>query len=129
MTAAVGSVYGPEAGKAFDPLWKKHIGFLVDYTNAVAAKDQAKADEAMGNLLQYTEDFGAFINAASPKLTKDAVAGLVKTHVLTLKAVIDAQAAKNLVHGLRQRADRRRPHGHDGQRPGRHDRRPVPDNF
>ena len=97
MTAAVGSVYGAEAGKAFDPLWKKHIAFLVDYTSAVRDKNQAKADEAMGNLLQYTEDFGAFINTASPKLTKEAVADLVKTHVLTLKAVIDAQAAKDWV--------------------------------
>ena len=66
----------------------------------LAGKNQAKADEAMGSLLQYTEDFGAFINTASPKLTKDAVADLVKTHVLTLKDVIDAQAAKDWVHGL-----------------------------
>jgi hypothetical protein len=108
MTAAVGSVYGAEAGKSFDPLWKKHIGFLVDYTNAVRDKDQTKADEAMDSLLQYTEDFGAFINAASPKLTKDAVADLVKTHVHTLKAVIDAQAAEEWVKAyssLRTAAD------------------------
>jgi hypothetical protein len=97
LVAAIGSVYGPEGANAFSPLWKKHIGFLVDYTNAVRDKNQAKADEAMQNLLQYTEDFGAFINTASPKLTKDAVANLVKTHVLTLKDVIDAQAAKRWV--------------------------------
>ncbi|HEV7864226.1 MAG TPA: hypothetical protein VGR20_16070 [Acidimicrobiia bacterium] len=95
VTDAIASVYGPEAGTAFAPLWKKHIGFLVDYTMALANKQQAKADEAMGNLLQYTEDFGAFINTASPKLTKDAVAELIKTHVFTLKDIIDAQAAKN----------------------------------
>jgi hypothetical protein len=95
VTDAIASVYGPGAGTSFSPLWRKHIGFLVDYTNAVANKQQAKADEAMDNLLQYTEDFGAFINSASPKLTKDSVAQLIKTHVLTLKDVIDAQAAKN----------------------------------
>lgn len=95
ITNAIGGVYGPEAGTAFGPLWRKHIEFLVDYTTAVAAKQQSKADEAMDNLLAYTDDFGAFISTASPKLTKDAVAGLVKTHVLTLKDVIDAQAAKN----------------------------------
>jgi hypothetical protein len=61
----------------------------------VAAKQQAKADETMGNLLQYTQDFGAFINGASPKLTADAVAELIKTHIFTLKDVIDAQGAKN----------------------------------
>ena len=95
ITGAIAGVYGADAGRQFAPLWKKHIGFLVDYTTAVAAKDQAKADKAMGDLLAYTEDFGAFISAASPKLTKDAVAELVKTHVFTLKDVIDAQAAKN----------------------------------
>ena len=95
VTGVIAGVYGDEAGKQFSPLWKKHIDFLVDYTNAVAAKDQAKADEAMGNLLGYTAEFGAFINAASPKLTPDAVAELIKTHVVTLKDVIDAQAAKD----------------------------------
>ena len=60
----------------------------------MGAKQQAKADEAMGNLLQYADAFGAFINSASPKLPKDTVAQLVKTHVFTLKDVIDAQAAK-----------------------------------
>jgi hypothetical protein len=95
ITSVVAGIYGDDAGKQFAPLWGKHIGFLVDYTSAVGAKDQAKADKAMDDLLGYTEDFGAFINAASPKLTKDAVAGLIKTHVSTLKDEIDAQAAGN----------------------------------
>ena len=95
LTGAIATVYGNDAGAQFAPLWKQHIDFLMSYASAVAAKDQAKADEAMDNLLNYTADFGAFINAASPKLTKDAVAGLVKTHVFTLKDEIDAQAAKN----------------------------------
>ncbi len=94
LTEAISSVFGAEAGKAFDPLWKKHIGFLVDYARFVRDKNQADADEAIRLLLDYAEDFGAFINTASPKLAKDAVAELVKTHVFTLKAVIDAQAAK-----------------------------------
>jgi hypothetical protein len=97
VTSVIAGVYGADAGTQFAPLWRKHIDFLVDYTTAAGAKDQAKADAAMGDLLAYTEDFGAFISAASPKLTKDAVAELVKTHVFTLKDVIDAQAAKNFV--------------------------------
>jgi hypothetical protein len=95
VTDVIAGVYGADAGKTFAPLWKKHIGLLFDYANAVAAKQQAKADETMGNLLQYTQDFGAFINGASPKLTADAVAELIKTHIFTLKDVIDAQGAKN----------------------------------
>jgi hypothetical protein len=95
LTATVASVYGPEAGKAFDPLWKRHIAFLVEYTTGLAARDAAKQDKALKDLIAYTATFGAFINSASPELAADTVGELVKTHVLTLKDVIDAQGAEN----------------------------------
>ncbi|HEY1011610.1 MAG TPA: hypothetical protein VGE07_02825, partial [Herpetosiphonaceae bacterium] len=93
LSKSIGAVYGADAEKAFLPLWRKHIGFFVDYTKATGAKDKAGQDKAVADLVQYTEDFGAFLNSANPNLPKDAVAELVKTHVLTLKDVVDAQAA------------------------------------
>ena len=93
VSKAIGSVYGTGAETAFLALWRKHIGFVVDYTVGLASKDKAKSDKAVGDLVQYTQDFGAFLASANPNLPKDAVAGLVKDHVLTLKSVIDAQAA------------------------------------
>jgi hypothetical protein len=93
LSQAIGSVYGPDAEAAFLALWRKHIGFVVDYTTGVATKDKAKQNRAVNALLGYAGDFGAFINAANPNLPKDVVAGLVKTHIVTLKDVIDAQAA------------------------------------
>ena len=93
IAKAIGSVYGQGAQDAFLPLWRRHIGFAVDYTVGVATKDKAKQDKAVADLVQYTQDFGAFLASANPNLPKDAVADLVKTHVLTLKDVIDAQAA------------------------------------
>jgi hypothetical protein len=95
VSRAIGSVYGKGAEDAFLPLWRKHIGMFVDYTTGVAAKDQAKQTKAVNDLVAYTQDFGAFLNSANPNLPKDAVAGLVQTHVLTLKDVVDAQAAGN----------------------------------
>jgi len=95
IAKAIGSVYGAEAEKAFLPLWRKHIGFVVDYTVGVATKDKAKQDKAVADLIGYTEDFGAFLSSANPNLPKSAVAELVKGHILTLKDVIDAQAAKD----------------------------------
>jgi hypothetical protein len=92
IAKAIGSVYGLEAEKAFLPLWRKHIGMVVDYT---ATSDRAKQDKAVNELLGYTQDFGAFLSAANPNLPKSVVADLVKHHVVTLKAVIDAQAAKD----------------------------------
>jgi len=95
IAKAIGSVYGADAEQAFLPLWRRHIGFFVDYTVGVATKDKSKQDKAVSDLVGYTQDFGAFLNSASPNLPKAVVADLVKHHVLTLKDVVDAQAAKD----------------------------------
>jgi hypothetical protein len=95
VAKAIGSVYGPDAEKAFLPLWRKHIGMVVDYTVGAATNDRAKQDKAVTDLVGYTQDFGAFLAAANPNLPKAVVADLVKHHVLTLKAVIDAQVARD----------------------------------
>jgi len=95
IAKAIGSVYGADAEQAFLPLWRRHIGFFVDYTVGVATHDRAKQDQAVSDLVGYTQDFGAFLNSASPTLPKSVVADLVKHHVLTLKDVVDAQAAKD----------------------------------
>ena len=93
ISKALGSVYGQGAQDAFLPLWRRHIGFVVDYTVGVATKDKAKQDKAVQDLVRYSQDFGAFLASANPNLPKDVVAGLVRDHILTLKPVIDAQAA------------------------------------
>jgi len=95
LAGAIGSVYGKDAGDAFLPLWRKHIGFFVDYTTAKATGSKKKQDKAVQDLLQYAQDFGAFLNSATPALPKDAVAELVKSHIVSLKEVVDAQAARN----------------------------------
>ncbi len=78
-----------------DALWRKHIGMVVEYTVGAETGDRAKQDKAVNDLVGYTQDFGAFLSGANPNLPKSVVADLVKHHVLTLKAVIDAQAAKD----------------------------------
>ncbi len=95
IAGAIGSVYGKDAGDAFLPLWRKHIGFFVDYTTGKATGSKKKQDKAVRDLLQYASDFGAFLNSATPALPKDAVADLVKMHIVSLKDVVDAQAARD----------------------------------
>src|SRR5262245_51290364 len=97
ISKAIGSVYGQGAEDAFLPLWRKHIGMVVEYTVGVATNDKAKQDKAVADLIGYTQDFGAFLQSANPNLPKSVVAELVKHHVVTLKTVIDAQAAKDPV--------------------------------
>lgn len=93
IAQAIGSVYGEAAGDSFLPLWRTHIGFVVDYTKALAGKDMRAQKKAVNDLMQYAEDFGAFIHAATPALPKEAVAETVRQHAVSLKTVIDAQAA------------------------------------
>lgn len=97
VAGAIGSVYGAGAEQAFLPLWRRHIGFVVDYTVGVATNDRGKQDRAVNDLIGYTQDFGAFLQSANPNLPKAVVADLVKHHVVTLKAVIDAQGTKDPV--------------------------------
>ena len=93
LAGAIGSLYGPSAGDAFLPLWRSHIGMVVDYTKAAAADDKAGKDAAKAALTAYGEDFGAFLESANPNLTKSAVADLLEPHAQTLLAAVDAQAA------------------------------------
>jgi len=95
LSNAIGMIYGTDAGTAFLALWRKHIGFVVDYTTGVATKNKMKQDKAVQDLLGYATDFGAFLNSACPGLPTSVVADLVRGHITSLKTVIDAQAANN----------------------------------
>jgi hypothetical protein len=95
IARAIGSVYGTDAEGAFLPPWRRHIGLVVDYTVGVAGGDAGKQTKAVNDLVAYTQDFGAFLASANPNLPKPVVADLVKHHVVTLKEVVDAQAAKD----------------------------------
>jgi hypothetical protein len=95
LADAIGSVYGKPAGTEFLALWRKHIGFFVDYTVAKSKNDMAGMEKAKTDLDGYRADFGAFISSANPNLPKEAVAAELVPHIQTLLAAIDAQAAKD----------------------------------
>jgi hypothetical protein len=97
IVAAVGSVYGPEVGKAFDGLWRsdKHIPQFVAYTQAAAKNDQAGKDAAVAQMKAYAKEFGTTLNSVNDKLPADVVESAIVEHATTLLAVIDAQAAKD----------------------------------
>jgi hypothetical protein len=93
--AAISSVYGDEAGKAFlgdGGQWKAHIGFFVDYTVALAKKDTAAQQKAVANLQAYVAKDSAFLAKATGASQEDLAKGLT-THILQLKGQIDAYAA------------------------------------
>jgi len=95
LANAIGSVYGDPAKSTFVELWRKHIGFFVNLTKGVAAKDQAMQDKAKADLDGYRKDFDAFITGANPNLPKGAVADLLVPHVTGISAFITDQSTKS----------------------------------
>jgi hypothetical protein len=94
LSEAIGGVYGEDAGAQFLELWRKHIGFFVDYTLGGATGDMAKQEQAKAALDDYRADFGAFMDSATGgKLPADAVAESLQTHVNTLLEAVDAVLA------------------------------------
>ena len=93
LSAAIGSVYGEEAGAKFKEIWASHIGFFVDYTVAAKKGDKAGMDMAVKNLNGYVEAISTFLSGANPNLPKDAVAQLVTEHVGLLKEAVDKHGA------------------------------------
>ena len=102
LAGAIGLVYGKDAEDAFLPLWRTHIGFFVDYTTATIKQNAAGREKAVADLTGYAQDFGAFLSSANPNLPQEAVAELVGAHVMTLAAVVDAQANQNWVEAYQK---------------------------
>ena len=92
LGGAIGGLYGDAAKDQFNKIWSAHNGFFVDYTTGVAKKDKAMQDKAVKDLTTiYLPDFAKFL-AGATDLPEAALTDLTKEHILTTKAVVDAQA-------------------------------------
>ncbi|MEE6294920.1 hypothetical protein [Georgenia wangjunii] len=94
LSEAVGSLAGEEQGAAFLELWREHIGYFVDYANAIATGDDEAAQAALVELDDYRPTAGAFFEEISGgELPADAIAEGLAMHVQTLAGAIDSLAA------------------------------------
>jgi hypothetical protein len=94
LSRAIGSVYGPAAGKQFldgKNLWRAHIKDFVDYTVALAKHDTAGQKTAVAKLMTYIQVQAAFF-AKATGLPKAALVNDLTAHVLQLKGQLDAYA-------------------------------------
>ena len=93
LGAAIGGLFGQEAADEWNRIWSAHNGFFVDYTTGVATDDMAMQDQAVTDLTEtYVPEFSAFL-AGPTGLPEEALAELITEHVLTTKAIVDAQGA------------------------------------
>ncbi|WP_409252971.1 copper amine oxidase [Bacillus sp. SCS-153A] len=103
LTAAIASVYGDEAGKQFNEMWSKHIGFFVDYVKATGADDEAAKEEALKNLDNYRADFSQFLETATDgRLSSDALAEGLQMHVNQLTGAFDSYAEGDYVKSFEE---------------------------
>ncbi|AZB44702.1 copper amine oxidase [Bacillus sp. FJAT-42376] len=96
LSAAVGSVYGEEAGNAFKEIWGSHIGYFVDYVKATAAKDEDGKMQAKKELDEYRSEQAQFLDKATGGRlkAKDLEEGL-KMHVNELITAFDSYTEKD----------------------------------
>jgi len=65
----------------------------MDYTTGVAMGDMAMQDQAVTDLTEtYVPEFAAFL-AGATGLPEETLSELITEHVLTTKAIIDAQSS------------------------------------
>jgi hypothetical protein len=88
----VGAAFGMDAKNQFNSIWSAHNGFFVDYTTGVATNDDAKKSKSVMDLTDtYVPQFAELLSGATG-LPLQTVKDLTTEHVLTTKAIVDAQA-------------------------------------
>ncbi|ALS77426.1 copper amine oxidase [Planococcus sp. ANT_H30] len=94
LSAAVGSVYGDEAGAQFEETWKSHIGYFVDYVTATGEGNKEGQEQARAELDQYIVDQAAFLDAATEgRVPAAALEEGLTAHVGQLLAAFDSYVA------------------------------------
>ncbi|MFP3322650.1 copper amine oxidase [Planococcus sp. SIMBA_160] len=94
LSAAVGSVYGEEAGAQFEETWKSHIGYFVDYVTATGEGNEEGQEQARAELDQYIMDQAAFLDSATEgRVPADALEEGLTAHVEQLLTAFDSYVA------------------------------------
>lgn len=92
--AAVGSVYGADAEKTFNSVWKLHLDEFVNYAVAGSKKDEAGKKAALAKIdSDYTKPLSAYLAKANPNLPEATLNTVLGDHVTMTAAMIDAHNA------------------------------------
>jgi hypothetical protein len=96
LAAAMGTLFGPEAGQQFMSMWADHVDQLVSYTAGVAANDPAKRDAATASLRGFEGRLSAFLGSATGnKIKSDDLAKAFLGHDEMLTQQVDAFAGRD----------------------------------
>lgn len=88
--AAVGSVYGADAEKTFDSVWKLHLDQFVNYAVA-GSKGDASGKKAALDAIEtgYTKPLSQYLAKANPNLPEATLESVLGDHVQMTAMMID----------------------------------------
>lgn len=104
LSAAVGSIYGEEAGKTFESVWTLHLVQFVNYAVAGSTGDEAGKAAALATIdSDYTKPLAAYLAKANPNLPEDVLYSALKEHVDMTAVMIDDQVKGDYTAATEQR--------------------------
>ena len=96
LAAAMGTLFGAQAGQQFMSLWADHVDQLVAYTTGVAGNDGAKRDGALARLRDFEGSLAAFLDSATgSKMHSADLAKAFLAHDQMLTQQVDAFAGRD----------------------------------
>ncbi len=93
LAAAIGRIFGPDAGAAFGEVWSRHVTTYLAYIEAVREGDDAARADSLASLHSYHSALAEFLNTAIPALSRADLEALISHHVTALVNQVDAAAA------------------------------------
>jgi hypothetical protein len=98
LAGAIGVLFTPAAGQAFQQLWADHIDLLVQYAASVAKGDDAAKTEISSGLNGFEGKLSAFLSTATGnKLAAATLAKALGEHDSMLRDQVDAFVSKDYV--------------------------------
>jgi hypothetical protein len=109
---AMGAIVGPDEGAEFQEAWAEHVEGLMDYSSAIAAKDEPARVRAEKDMHTYAVDLAVYFSQPDPKrLDFVSLTREITAHDRHLVDQINAYAARDYAqaqrmetHGYRQMA-------------------------
>jgi hypothetical protein len=96
LAAAMGTLFGAQAGQQFLSLWADHVDQLVAYTFGVAGNDVAKRDGATARLRDFEGNLADFLDSATgSKMHSADLAKAFLAHDQMLTQQVDAFAGRD----------------------------------
>jgi hypothetical protein len=106
LARAMGAIVGPHQGAEFQDAWAEHVESLMDYSTAIAAKDDAAKAKAEKDMHTYAVDLAVYFSRLAPKqLDFVSLTGAITAHDEHVVGQINAYAAGNYDQAQQMESD------------------------